>query len=660
MAAAFAAPLKQSTHLTIAETLGGWIVIAILHRPLGADVESLVKDACSAFRLLKRSDISLLPAFDLRHAKSLKDARNLLVVQEAGDAPHKLLLRARPIRALLDAASRDRATIERNSSDRKTGVRIAQAESTPHDFDGLIDYADTGQLADPLDEPDSTARADAPEPVRHLTRSGRSYDDRARDQKRTRVAAMSAAMQDLALPASVDLLTDFEARTLLAEACAAPSDAALTAVALSLIYGRSVDRLRAAFEVDAVSLQEGDLTTYREVWHKTRGGAIELEIAVDLPAFVVDLPKHLATKVTSDGRERLRLGVPKPFQADQLVGFDSSQCDAALKALRGKVSRPYTQRRITGWLAAWLRNRGADQAAIGVLTGQDPDGRAQMHYTQLKTTDLNALWGTALSEGLGLKPPLSPRSSSMVGSRQRLPRKALIQTFKDLSAKLDLDRGHGSPLTIKELAEVHERFTLYTLELLKAATGHRPVDAPFENITDFDLEAGLLGIADKAVAGGRSERIVALPPSAITQVRHWIGHLEALRETLEWRVESTITDRIVAAQGRASSTAPLFFFLSPEGAIIEPRRHEITQRRRKVLPVQTNLSRHMLRTHLASAGVAPDAIDASFGHARLGEEPWGAFATLSISDLRAVAMAAEEFLQSVGLTPCVSPLEKRT
>lgn len=77
-----------------------------------------------------------------------------------------------------------------------------------------------------------------------------------------------------------------------------------------------------------------------------------------------------------------------------------------------------------------------------------------------------------------------------------------------------------------------------------------------------------------------------------------------------------------------------------------------------VLPVQTNLPRHLLRTHLAACRIAPDVIDASLGHARLGEEPWGAFSTLSIGDLRGVADAAQELLQMLDLRPCPGPLER--
>lgn len=310
--------------LDITETLGGWVAIAALRRPLAKGLESLVVDACVAFRLIKQTDTSLLLKFDLRTARSLKQAYELLQAQEtsaqtAGTPQNKLLGRLRPIRALLDAANRNRDPIERSAQDRSTGVRDAPDSAAPPGFDCLIDESDTGFPPGPLDEPSSTTQADTPQTERHMMRQTRGYDDCLRDQARTRIAAASSAMRDLALPASVDLLTDHEARTLLAAARAAPQDAALTALALSLIYGRSVERLCVAFEADPISLQvQGDKMFFPEAWFNGPRDALALEIAADLPKFAVELPKKLSSGITSDGRERLRLGVPAPLQADLL------------------------------------------------------------------------------------------------------------------------------------------------------------------------------------------------------------------------------------------------------------------------------------------------------------------------------------------------------
>lgn len=657
LAAALSAPVADTVSRALVDGLGGWIVLATLERPLEREPESLVVDAMNAFRLLKGGRPARISLPALAQATTLAGAAEMLRKREVG-ASHDIANRLRPIRALLDAAATGRGVIERESGTRRGGVKSRPGGAAPGGLDMLIEAFDATSFPDSLDMPAATAEADAPEPVRQVIRTGRSYDDAARDRSRTRAIAASAAMRDLALPASPEVLTRHEALALVSAARANLGDAALTALVLSLIFGRPVERLCAAFEADAIDVApEGVTEVPREAWTQGSGRAFVLETAIDLPAFAVDLPKALARKLGSDGRERLRFGVPAPFRANLLLGLDVKRCETALKALRGAVCRPYTRTRIAAWLGAWLRNRGADPAAIGVLTGQDPGTRAQMHYTGFSTGDLMELWETALTEGLGLRPPPRPRSAPVIGARQRMPKDVLRRIFGLLRSEIEADRHSDPPRPIAELAAAHDRFAVYTLELLDFATGHRPVDAPYERFSDLDLEAGLLGIADKAARGGRAERIVALPPAAVTQLRHWIAHVAALQKTLSWRTDPAIVARIGAALEGGPRGAPLFFFLAPEGTIIEPARAEITARRRAVLPVQTNFARQMLRSHLVACGVAGEAIDASFGHARLGEEPWGAFATLSVADLRDVAAAAETLLHELGLTPCPGPLE---
>jgi integrase len=687
-AAVLSAPLARDDRQEIADALGGWLVVAALERPLAEGLESLVVTACDAVRLLKRIDAALLEAFDLRAAGSLKEAcetlRSVEVEAEAeagrgGRGSRRLANRLRPVRALLEAAERDRAPIAREAAPR--GVRAARRGRAPSGLDLLLDEDDAGTpadlsadaLPDRLDPPATTTAADAPLTGGDVTRQVRSYDGRGRDRLRTRAIAAAAAMRDLELPASADLLTDHEARVLIGAARAAPEDAGMGALALSLVTGRSVDRLVEALEADPVRLLPEGAPPPREAWDLSRAGTAVLEVAVDLPDFSVELPRTLGRSLSSDGRERLRLAMPPSLGPDVLMGLDAQACDRAMKGLRSRVARPYARSRIAGWLGAWLRGRGADPAAIGALTGRDPGGRAQMHYTRLATGDLAALWEAALTEGLGIKAPPRPRSSPELGARLRLPEAALARTFAALGRRIDRDRDREEDGTARDMgrgsrrgrrvrplagiAAAHERFALYTLELLGMATGHRPVDAPFERLDDLDLETGLAGLADKAPAGGRSERIVALPPSAVAQLGHWLAHLRALHAAIAWRVAPEVGTRIAAALGTGARGAPLFFFLTPEGGIVEPRRREIVARRRAVLPVQANLARHMLRTRLVAAGVAPDAVDASLGHARLGEEPWGAFSTLSVGDLRAVAEAAEELLGALALDPRPGPLD---
>lgn len=514
-----------------------------------------------------------------------------------------------------------------------------------------------------MDEPSDTALADAPRALHHVARSEPGYDDRARDRARTRVIATASAVRDLGLPASADRLTDHEARTLVRAAQADSDDPGLAALGLSLVFGRPVERLRAAFETPPLALQEaGDGPPPREAWADGAGGALVLEIALDLPGFAIDLPRALARRLLTDKRERLRLGVPGRLRPEVMLSATARDCDAAMRGLRDRVARPYARGRIAGWLGAWLRDRGADVAVIGGLTGQDPGGRAQMHYTCIPRGVLLDAWEAALADELGLKLSPRARTNAALGSRARLPVPALAKTFGSLRGMIDADRdGDGDgPRPLERIAAAHDRYAIYALELLGFATGHRPVNAPFERLGDADLETGLLVVADKGPSGGRSERVVALPGAAVAQLRHWAAHVEALHAQVVWRVDGEVAARIAAAVRHGREGAPLFFFLSSDRAaglaVVEPARAAMTARRRAVPPVQTNLARHVLRSHLVAEGAVPDAVDASLGHARLGEEPWGATSTLSIADLRGVAAAADRLVAELDLHPCSGPL----
>ena len=241
VAAALAAPPPPDGEArAVADGLGGWLVLAMLERPLSAGLESLVVDACDALRLLKRVDAALLPGMDLRSATTMAGALGLLSEAEAAaqrsrPPARKLLLRLVPVRALLDAAVRARAPISRDAGERAVGLRPAPGGWGPDDPEALIEPDRPARAPGPLDEPEDTASADAPRPVWHVARGTRGYDDRHRDRARTRMAAAAAATRDLALPASTDLMTDHEARTLLAAARADRDDDALVALALSLI-----------------------------------------------------------------------------------------------------------------------------------------------------------------------------------------------------------------------------------------------------------------------------------------------------------------------------------------------------------------------------------------------------------------------------------------
>ena len=64
----------------------------------------------------------------------------------------------------------------------------------------------------------------------------------------------------------------------------------------------------------------------------------------------------------------------------------------------------------------------------------------------------------------------------------------------------------------RDLIEAHNAYCLYTLWMLMAATGHRPVTDPAESLDVIDFDAGWMVINDKQSHPGKAGRLVPLAP----------------------------------------------------------------------------------------------------------------------------------------------------
>ena len=679
--AAVAAPVADAARQKEADILVGWVLAAALMRR--ADLrrrgepiwENRIRAAIVALRLLKTDNPDLLGAFSLDGVTSLDTVLTRLEAFEtatlAGGNPRRIrpvTNRIRPLRALVEGVVKESAT-RRQQRERTTVVRAVRPDG-PHRpmvvelVEEEVVEAEVPHRDRALDEPPATQRADTPRDRRYVTRRGDAYDDLDRDRAKTRTAAAVTAVRGLALPAEYHALTAHETRRLIALAMAAPGDAGLQALALSLIFGRRIERLQAAMGVvtDLV-IDDGDgdehtgAVVATDHWTRIDREPV-LEIAVRLPDFAIDAEEADGLGLTADGSERLRLRCPRPFSPSRLFAVDQETVKRALAWLRPEAARRWSQGRIAGWLEVWLQRAGADPAVIGALCGHDPGQRAQMHYTAVATDDLLDWWERALREGLGLEPAPRVPSDPRLGSRARLAVELLRDAYGEFASDIAGMTPLANPASREDVATAHNAFATYTLDLLMFATGHRPVRSPFERVTDYDLDHAVLWISDKVVRGGPSSRIVALPPAAVAQLRLWETHLAELARRLRpFDPDAAAADILPALNpSRKDAVRPLFFFLDEEGDRLEATRKELILRRHDVLPVQENVARHVLRTWLVEQRVAPHAIDAVIGHARLGEEPLTKSASLRIADLRLVAGQAQALLDRIGLAPLASPL----
>jgi integrase len=199
-----------------------------------------------------------------------------------------------------------------------------------------------------------------------------------------------------------------------------------------------------------------------------------------------------------------------------------------------------------------------------------------------------------------------------------------------ISAAFDIARKRLESLDLQSnWIATHNRITGYTLAMLLAATGARPVNSMFESVTHFDFDNGRIYIEDKANSrgiAGPSGRVLPLP----SQVSVWmqgcyLPHLQATAEYVSTAIPELGLEMCRQAQGHGSDKLPLFVFLRDiqgfdwqevsEGALSALQLFD--------WPLPWNLFRHRMATRSRLLGMDPELVDAQLGHAEGGSETYG-------------------------------------
>ena len=249
-----------------------------------------------------------------------------------------------------------------------------------------------------------------------------------------------------------------------------------------------------------------------------------------------------------------------------------------------------------------------------------------------------------------------PPAEGRHGSRLDLPLSLVADVFTE--QRLELRRHRlGEAACRQRIAAAHNVFLVYTLMVLSLATGHRPVNQPFQYWSD--VEGDLLWISDKTGRGDRGTRLVVLCPTARRQLDHWSAHLKHLERLLGKlspdpdRVARNLARTQLPASG-GGTPLPLLFWMD-EAARPKPLTADQQEKgMAPVLPTALNWTRHILRSHLV--GVHPgEVIDAFLGHAHLGEEAFAPTSALGLRDLRLLAQSIEALLADCGIEAVESP-----
>ena len=618
-------------HRATGTALSAWVFAAALQRSRRAPTENAIPEGLDALRRLKQKAPAALAELE----PLPQDAASIVtaLLQAAETTPRGKTVRGyfRRIAALLKAAEIARAPIHHQRHSRPESPKTLAGP------DGLSVLVD-GATQDPaFAGPAATQIADKVPDVRGVSETDNTgtHAPRRVAVTRTLEAARASARRSLALLADPDPLTPHEVQ-ILVEACRETADDPALQWLLGLLcFGAALpdpDRPGAAH------------------W-ATRNATIGLHLTVDLP----HLDALLDNGIAADAPDGLFLAAPACLEVALIAeGMPEAEIGPALHRLRPQLARSLALGRIRRWKADWLTRAGADPAIIGFLTGLEPGLRAQMHYTALERRVLEDWHVRVLVEGLGLSPPHRQAEPGRYNARLTLPPGLLRQMFRTHRTRLQgLQPDRRADLD--EVAAAHNAFATYTLMLLYLATGHRPVSRPFEFLSDFQLETGLLWISDKTGRGGRGTRLIVLPPSAVAQVRHWCAHLERLAERLALLCPALVDTHVrPALASRAGTGGPLFFLLDGETALpMAPKLQKAAVA--DVLPTALNWSRHVLRSALADRH-AGEVIDAFLGHGHLGEEAFAPGSGLGIRDLHALSLDVEALLADLQALPLESPL----
>lgn len=237
-----------------------------------------------------------------------------------------------------------------------------------------------------------------------------------------------------------------------------------------------------------------------------------------------------------------------------------------------------------------------------------------------------------------------PWEGAMIGPRI-VPAHELVEDLKRAVADALADV-RARPGVVGFMLRHHNLLTLYTVLLLKFATGMRDIRSPLPRPEDIDFEAKELIVSDKDGASAFHTRVLPMIDVLGGQLLAYRKHLHALAGNIALsapKLAKTLFGHPhfgVDPGERRTELRPLFF------ARHEPharRWHFRAVSRASVLdlmkaeaiayPLPSNTNRHYLRTELAEAGCPGAAIDYLMGHWTRGREPLGRYATCPLGEL---------------------------
>ena len=414
--------------------------------------------------------------------------------------------------------------------------------------------------------------------------------------------------------------------------------------ALAIVTGRRIEHLK------SLPLVTDQLNPERNEYWFHRNGVVALWYRARLPQFV-DLMKLDIVEQSSD--EGIALPLP-PNLAALLLKYlartrqNTSDRDAAeaVAQLAASIDKRVTAPRLSKVLSKELTLRGVDEVDVAWLSGMSARHCAGLYYSVIPRArllqtyydfvdDLMASTGDAWPD----RPPLP---TGDVGTRIRVRDELVTRVFSLQADSLTAARQHPSAT---DRFVFHNRYVLYTFQVLALACGIRAVTEPFGNISDTNPFNATLRLLDKANRGVASDRMITLGEIALAQIRAYNRHLTRLAEYCR-HYSSALRSQVCAAQ--QSEFSWLFRIDHKERAHpLRPR--WILRELRHTWPLPINWPRHFHSSWLREQGFGRGVIRAYLGHADSGAAPLSRFDGTSMFELRQLGQAINDRLVSLGI-----------
>ncbi len=241
-------------------------------------------------------------------------------------------------------------------------------------------------------------------------------------------------------------------------------------------------------------------------------------------------------------------------------------------------------------------------------------------------------------------------TANVLGSRLD-PIEDLIRVeIRKAAASLRRKRNNG-------VVDFHNVLTSYILVALQAATGARPVRAPFESVVDFDFEERFVFVTDKLSGLSRSGRLVPLPKILSDFIAlQYLPYLRSLASWIERSGDSELGLHIRNSTNRASSgTMPLFFSLQLDGRNLRWTSFSevaIASLGLFAWPLPLRHFRHRLARKLRTARIDPEVIDGILGHSERGSSTYGDRSIrVWLEDMAGARPVMEACFASLGFRP---------